>query len=75
MMDEEKYEEWKEYLIFLNVLRESGVTNMLGATPYLAEHFPDAEDAEGNPLKRRQWSKVLMFWMQNFDEIHRRLNA
>lgn len=75
MMDEEKYEEWKEYFIFLNVLRESGITNMLGAAPYLAKHFPEAEDAEGNPFTRKDWRKVLMFWMQNFGEIHRRLNA
>jgi len=73
-MNEEQFEEWKEYFIFLNVLRESGVANMFGATPYLAEHFPDAEDAEGNPFTMRQWRKVLMFWMQNFDEINRRLD-
>lgn len=28
-------EEWTEYYVFLEVLRQSGVTNMFGATPYL----------------------------------------
>ena len=54
--------------IFLNDLRESGDTNMLGATPYLAEEFEDDD------MSMKQWREVLLFWMQNFDEIHRRLN-
>ena len=69
MMDEEKYEEWKEYFIFLNVLRESGKTNMFGASSYLAEHFEDDD------MSDKQWREVVMFWMQNFGAIDRRLNA
>ena len=57
--------EWKEHFIFLNMLRESGVTNMFGASPYLEEHC----DLEGaNP------TEVLMNWMQNFEEIQKELN-
>lgn len=40
---------------FLNRLRESGVTNMYGASPYLAAAFD---------LPRREASKILVEWMQ-----------
>lgn len=56
--------EWKEHFIFLNMLRETGVTNMYGATSYLEEHC-DLKDA--NPRE------VLMNWMQNFEEIQKEL--
>lgn len=52
--------EWKEYFIFLNVLRESGITNMFGAVPYLVQHCEIGE---------RLASKVLAHWMENFAEI------
>lgn len=52
--------EWKEYFIFLNVLRESGITNMYGATPYLVEHCEISRSLAG---------KVLFHWMENFAEI------
>ncbi len=40
---------------FLNRLRESGVTNMFGATPYLREEFD---------ISRAEASKILMEWME-----------
>jgi hypothetical protein len=40
---------------FLNRLRESGETNMFGASPYLACAFD---------LPKREASKILMEWMQ-----------
>ena len=40
---------------FLNRLRESGETNMYGASPYLACAFD---------LPKREASKILMEWMQ-----------
>ena len=40
---------------FLNRLRESGETNMFGASPYLACAFD---------LTRREASKILSEWMQ-----------
>lgn len=40
---------------FLNRLRESGETNMFGASPYIAEAFD---------VDRREASKILMEWMQ-----------
>jgi hypothetical protein len=67
-MNDEQFEEWERYFIFLNVLRESGVTNMFGATTYLAEHFEDDD------MSDKQWREVLMCWMQNYNEINRRLD-
>ena len=56
--------EWKEHFIFLNILQESGVTNMLGASPYLVEHC----DLDGaNPRE------VLINWMDNYQEIQKEL--
>lgn len=40
---------------FLNRLRESGATNMFGASPYIAEAFD---------VNRREASKILMEWME-----------
>lgn len=48
----------EEYLKFLNTLRESGVTNMFGAAPYLEEMFPE--------LTRRDARTVLEYWMRTF---------
>jgi hypothetical protein len=45
------------YLTYLDVLRESGVTNMFGACPYLQEEFfLSQEDARS----------VLFYWMRSF---------
>jgi len=48
-----------EYLEYLDGLRESGVTNMYGAVPYLMEEFE---------LDRREAGAVLVEWMQTFSE-------
>lgn len=50
----------QEHLEFLDDLRESGVTNMFGATPYLEEEFPE--------LNYDQSKKVLIYWMKTFSE-------
>lgn len=53
--------EWKKYYIFLEDLRQSGVTNMYGAVPYLMAAFKDLdEDTAG---------KILSNWMSNYTEI------
>jgi hypothetical protein len=44
-----------EYFLFLNRLRESGVTNMFGATPYLVKHMK---------LSKKEASKILADWMR-----------
>ena len=38
----------EEYFLFLDDLRESGVTNMFGAVPYLTINYPVVRD-----IKRR----------------------
>lgn len=48
----------KVYFDFLDGLRESRVTNMFGATPYLLGAFPDLEKEEG--------FEILNNWMKTF---------
>jgi len=49
----------QEHLDFLNDLRESGDTNMFGATPYLIEEFAlDKYDARA----------ILSYWMATFTQ-------
>ena len=47
-----------KYWLFLEDLRESGVTNMYGATPYLMEEFD---------LPRSDATKILTDWMKNYN--------
>jgi len=52
-------QEEKEQFDFLNELRESGATNMFGASPYLVDRFGvTSGDAR----------KTLSKWMDNFNE-------
>lgn len=45
------------HLAYLDILRESAVTNMFGAAPYLANHYGlDIETAR----------KYLSYWMRTF---------
>jgi hypothetical protein len=48
----------QEALEFLNDLRESGVTNMYGARPYVKEEFQ---------LDDKESKRLLMLWMDNFN--------
>ena len=47
----------EEYFEYLNTLRETGVTNMFGAAPYLEQAFG---------LNRREARKVLSEWMNQY---------
>ncbi|MDA9309751.1 hypothetical protein N9Q43_00835 [bacterium] len=49
----------KDMHIFLNDLRDSGVTNMFGAAPYLQDEFG---------LEKGEARQVLANWMQSFGE-------
>jgi hypothetical protein len=51
-----------EYNEYLDELRESGVTNMFGAVPYLMDNFPW--------LSRREAKEVLLNWMDTFAARH-----
>ena len=46
---------------FLDELRESGVTNMFGAAPYIVEEFG---------FSRTEAKQYLLNWMQTFEERH-----
>jgi hypothetical protein len=52
----------QEQLEFLDKLRESGVTNMFGASPYLEREFG---------LDRSTARSVLSNWMETFSERHK----
>lgn len=49
----------KEVMEFLNILRDSGATNMFGATPYVEEEFG---------LDKSEARRILSLWMKNFNE-------
>lgn len=53
-------EEWKEYYILLEGIRESGICNMWGASPYLAE-------LAGIDHKLAQ--KILCSWIKNYNKL------
>lgn len=51
----------QEHLDYLDGLRESGVTNMFGARPYLCAEFG---------MKKEKASKILSYWMKTFSARH-----
>mgnify|MGYP003113391191 CR=1 FL=1 len=56
-MAKEINKEIKEVFAYLNELRDSGVTNMFGATPYLVDQFG---------FDKRNASNYLILWMQSY---------
>lgn len=50
-----------EVFEYLDELRESGVTNMFGAVPYIEAAFD---------VKRSEASKLLGEWMETFSQRH-----
>lgn len=50
--------ELEDYFGFLDDLRDSGVTNMFGASPYLEREFG---------LDRHEARDILLQWMRSFD--------
>lgn len=57
----EKYtEDELKYFDWLEKLRVSGITNMFGASPYLAAAFN---------LGQREAYKILVKWMENYEEL------
>ena len=49
----------QEVLEFLNILRDSGATNMFGAVPYIKDEFE---------LDSKESKRLLMLWMVNFND-------
>lgn len=53
-------EEWKEYYLYLEWLRDTGITNMFGSPAYLAKEFDLTED---------EAKEIVLNWMKNYKEI------
>jgi hypothetical protein len=51
-----------EHLKYLDDLRESGLTNMFGAVPYIKEEFG---------LDRKTSRQILSYWMETFGKDDR----
>lgn len=51
-----------EHLEFLDNLRESGIVNMFGAHPYLADEFNISEEAA---------RMITAYWMKTFSDRHK----
>ena len=49
----------QEVLEFLNILRDSGATNMFGAVPYIKDEFE---------LDSKEAKSLLMLWMAYFND-------
>jgi len=47
----------EEMFSYLDVLRETGVTNMFGATPYLQQAFG---------IEKREAKSILLEWMKTY---------
>ena len=50
------------HLVYLDVLRELGVTNMFGAAAYVAEHFS---------IPATEAKIILSYWMKSFGAAER----
>ena len=59
MEDNEIELAWLEYL---DDLRESGITNMFGAAPFLVDEYG---------MQSKDARKVLVYWMETFEERHK----
>ncbi len=57
-----------EHLEYLDDLRESGETNMLGAAPYLDEVFPELSDEKPGRHSSVKARAILSYWMRTFSE-------
>ena len=64
-MDKEFYNKHKTELDYLENLRQSGVTNMFGASSYLVQEFG---------MNHQEARKILGFWMDNYEEIMKESN-
>ena len=52
----------EEHLTYLDNLRESGVTNMFGATEYIEREFS---------VSKKDAREILSYWMKTFSERHK----
>lgn len=52
--------EWMEYYIYLENLRQSGIVNVFGASPFLARRYG---------LTEKKADEVLGSWMENYEAL------
>jgi uncharacterized protein YciI len=52
-----------DHLAYLDMLRESGATNMSGAGPYVQREFS---------VDRKAAREIVLYWMESFAERHPR---
>ena len=57
-------EEWEEYYQVLENIRQSGITNMFGAAPYLKEFCPE--------LSHKLAQAILVNWIRNYNELNKK---
>lgn len=57
------FNEEENVFTYLDALRESGITNMFGAAPYIEDKFG---------VSRKEAVKLLCEWMETFDKRHPR---
>lgn len=60
MEESEIKEEWAKYYNYLEDLRQSGVTNMFGAVPFLTSDFN---------IDKELATKILSNWMHNYSAL------
>lgn len=53
---------WQEIMEYLDELRESGVTNMFGAAPYIQQEFD---------VPTKYARALLVYWMSTFGQRHK----
>ena len=56
-------EEWEHYYEVLEFIRESGITNMWGAAPYLAKYCN---------IDLKLAKDILCSWIDNYNELNKK---
>lgn len=65
MLTKETIEQNKDYFNSLERIRQSGVCNMWGASPYLQQLYPELTDKTA--------SKILITWIENYSQLNKEL--
>lgn len=58
-------EEWNNYYETLEAIRQSGITNMFNAAPYLAKYCR---------ISLKLAKEVLFTWIVNYDELSKKFS-
>lgn len=58
-------DEWDRYYKVLELIRKSGITNMWGAAPYLAEYCN---------ISVKRATDILLSWISNYDKLSKKFS-